>query len=285
MAADRGYIWDDPRNAWTRSTLSHNIVTVDAASQRGHTRGRRPGAVWDGRRRRGRAGLGPPVRAVRPLPAHLRPRPGPRRRDLCRRPLPRRRRPPAPVRLPLQRPPGRHPGGRPGAGGRGDRVAPQPARRPAAAALHRHLAQRGGAHWTSPSSTPWTGCSSPTPPAGARTPATSSTLRPCSRSWPSAAARRIWSAATPRWSRPMSRSHPCAAPACCWTTPPPARWPSRFSRQGCTDYILSAAGGRGSRGRAGLHPRDASGFASVDDGGNSAAGLPALRDNPELRRP
>ena len=37
MAADRGYIWDDPRNAWTRSTLSHNIVTVDAASQRGHT--------------------------------------------------------------------------------------------------------------------------------------------------------------------------------------------------------------------------------------------------------
>ena len=35
MAADRGYIWDDPRNAWTRSTLSHNIVTVDGRSQEG----------------------------------------------------------------------------------------------------------------------------------------------------------------------------------------------------------------------------------------------------------
>ena len=35
MAADRGYIWDDPRNAWTRSTLSHNIVTVDGRSQMG----------------------------------------------------------------------------------------------------------------------------------------------------------------------------------------------------------------------------------------------------------
>ncbi|MDP2983926.1 MAG: heparinase II/III family protein [Candidatus Latescibacter sp.] len=35
LASDRGYIWDDPRNAWTRSTLSHNIVTVDGASQDG----------------------------------------------------------------------------------------------------------------------------------------------------------------------------------------------------------------------------------------------------------
>ncbi len=35
MAADRGYIWDDPRNAWTKSTLSHNIVTVDGMSQNG----------------------------------------------------------------------------------------------------------------------------------------------------------------------------------------------------------------------------------------------------------
>jgi len=35
MAADRGYIWDDPRNAWTRSTLSHNIVTVDGMNQDG----------------------------------------------------------------------------------------------------------------------------------------------------------------------------------------------------------------------------------------------------------
>ena len=33
LMSDRGYIWDDPRNAWTRSTLSHNIVTVDGASQ------------------------------------------------------------------------------------------------------------------------------------------------------------------------------------------------------------------------------------------------------------
>lgn len=33
MAADRGYIWDDPRNAWTKSTLAHNIVTVDGQSQ------------------------------------------------------------------------------------------------------------------------------------------------------------------------------------------------------------------------------------------------------------
>ena len=35
MAADRGYIWDDPRNAWTGSTLAHNIVTVDGRSQAG----------------------------------------------------------------------------------------------------------------------------------------------------------------------------------------------------------------------------------------------------------
>ncbi|MGD9496467.1 MAG: heparinase II/III family protein, partial [Armatimonadota bacterium] len=33
LASDRGYIWDDPRNAWTRSTLSHNIVAVDGANQ------------------------------------------------------------------------------------------------------------------------------------------------------------------------------------------------------------------------------------------------------------
>ncbi len=35
MAADRGYIWDDPRNAWTRSTLAHNMVTVDGVNQNG----------------------------------------------------------------------------------------------------------------------------------------------------------------------------------------------------------------------------------------------------------
>lgn len=35
MASDRGYIWDDPRNAWTRSTLSHNLVTVDGENQNG----------------------------------------------------------------------------------------------------------------------------------------------------------------------------------------------------------------------------------------------------------
>ncbi|MCE5249354.1 heparinase II/III-family protein [bacterium] len=35
VATDRGYIWDDPRNAWTKSTLSHNIVTVDGMSQDG----------------------------------------------------------------------------------------------------------------------------------------------------------------------------------------------------------------------------------------------------------
>ncbi len=35
MASDRGYIWDDPRNAWTGSTLSHNLVTVDGENQNG----------------------------------------------------------------------------------------------------------------------------------------------------------------------------------------------------------------------------------------------------------
>lgn len=35
QVTDRGYIWDDPRNAWTKSTLSHNIVTVDNQSQSG----------------------------------------------------------------------------------------------------------------------------------------------------------------------------------------------------------------------------------------------------------
>ncbi|MFV2068224.1 MAG: heparinase II/III family protein, partial [Pirellulales bacterium] len=33
LASDRGYIWDDPRNAWTKSTLAHNIVTVDGSNQ------------------------------------------------------------------------------------------------------------------------------------------------------------------------------------------------------------------------------------------------------------
>jgi len=33
LASDRGYIWDDPRNAWTKSTLAHNIVTVDGINQ------------------------------------------------------------------------------------------------------------------------------------------------------------------------------------------------------------------------------------------------------------
>lgn len=33
LASDRGYIWDDPRNAWTASTLAHNIVTVDGGNQ------------------------------------------------------------------------------------------------------------------------------------------------------------------------------------------------------------------------------------------------------------
>jgi len=38
VASDRGYIWDDPRNAWTKGTLSHNIVTVDGENQRAHGR-------------------------------------------------------------------------------------------------------------------------------------------------------------------------------------------------------------------------------------------------------
>ena len=38
LASDRGYIWDDPRNAWTKSTRSHNVVTVDGANQQ--TKGR-----------------------------------------------------------------------------------------------------------------------------------------------------------------------------------------------------------------------------------------------------
>ena len=33
LASDRGYIWDDPRNAWTKSTQSHNLVTVDRDNQ------------------------------------------------------------------------------------------------------------------------------------------------------------------------------------------------------------------------------------------------------------
>ncbi len=33
LASDRGYIWDDPRNAWTKSTLAHNLVTVDGQNQ------------------------------------------------------------------------------------------------------------------------------------------------------------------------------------------------------------------------------------------------------------
>ena len=33
LASDRGYIWDDPRNAWTKSTLAHNLVTVDGGNQ------------------------------------------------------------------------------------------------------------------------------------------------------------------------------------------------------------------------------------------------------------
>mgnify|MGYP001007362154 CR=1 FL=1 len=38
LASDRGYIWDDPRNAWTRSTLAHNLVTVDGKSQNARQR-------------------------------------------------------------------------------------------------------------------------------------------------------------------------------------------------------------------------------------------------------
>lgn len=33
LASDRGYIWDDPRNAWTRSTYAHNLVVVDGENQ------------------------------------------------------------------------------------------------------------------------------------------------------------------------------------------------------------------------------------------------------------
>lgn len=33
LVSDRGYIWDDPRNAWTKSTLCHNIVEVDGVNQ------------------------------------------------------------------------------------------------------------------------------------------------------------------------------------------------------------------------------------------------------------
>ena len=33
LASDRGYIWDDPRNQWTKSTLAHNLVTVDGKNQ------------------------------------------------------------------------------------------------------------------------------------------------------------------------------------------------------------------------------------------------------------
>lgn len=33
LASDRGYIWDDPRNAWTSSTRAHNIVVVDGENQ------------------------------------------------------------------------------------------------------------------------------------------------------------------------------------------------------------------------------------------------------------
>jgi hypothetical protein len=38
LVSDRGYIWDDPRNRWTRSTLAHNLVTVDGDNQ--NTKGR-----------------------------------------------------------------------------------------------------------------------------------------------------------------------------------------------------------------------------------------------------
>ena len=33
LVADRGYIWDDPRGAWTKGTLSHNPVAVDGQKQ------------------------------------------------------------------------------------------------------------------------------------------------------------------------------------------------------------------------------------------------------------
>ncbi|MBT5873002.1 MAG: hypothetical protein HOH43_06250, partial [Candidatus Latescibacteria bacterium] len=34
LVSDRGYIWDDPRSAWTKSTAAHNIVTVDGENQK-----------------------------------------------------------------------------------------------------------------------------------------------------------------------------------------------------------------------------------------------------------
>ncbi|MFT5086437.1 MAG: hypothetical protein ACI906_004648 [Candidatus Latescibacterota bacterium] len=33
LAADRGYIWDDPRGVWTKSTHSHHLVIVDGEKQ------------------------------------------------------------------------------------------------------------------------------------------------------------------------------------------------------------------------------------------------------------
>ena len=33
LASDRGYIWDDPRNAWTKSSMAHNLVVVDGSNQ------------------------------------------------------------------------------------------------------------------------------------------------------------------------------------------------------------------------------------------------------------
>ncbi|MHB9027775.1 MAG: heparinase II/III domain-containing protein [Candidatus Latescibacterota bacterium] len=38
LMSDRGYMWDDPRNAWTGSTLAHNLVTVDGENQNGENR-------------------------------------------------------------------------------------------------------------------------------------------------------------------------------------------------------------------------------------------------------
>jgi hypothetical protein len=35
LMSDRGYMWDDPRNAWTASTLAHNLVTADGENQNG----------------------------------------------------------------------------------------------------------------------------------------------------------------------------------------------------------------------------------------------------------
>ena len=34
IASDRGYIWDDPRNAWTKSSMAHNLVVVDGGDQK-----------------------------------------------------------------------------------------------------------------------------------------------------------------------------------------------------------------------------------------------------------